>query len=200
MGIPICSALFSVSISAVHCSARLSSQARPTAICRRISDGAVPPKDTRASTQEGDADVARRFLGDTAVDGLSQVLQSAAFALAGFYHAAHDGAGFPEGNALHDRQQLHEVTADKAYLAPDQLRHVGAFLLGHDAAAGAEVVVDGDIGELGGVLPGEFLRPAGQVHHGNGDVAEELQTVIPVADGVHGVFSFAVPFPVFGKY
>ena len=67
--------------------------------------------------------------------------------------------------ALHDGQQLHQITVYPATLAAHQLCHVGILLLWHDAGTRAVAVIDGDICELRGVPPGKFFRPARQVHH-----------------------------------
>ena len=68
-------------------------------------------------------------------------------------------------------KKLHQIAVYTAYLATDQLGHIRILLLGHNAASGAETVVDGDIRELRRIPPCELLRPAGQMHHGDGRVA-----------------------------
>ena len=76
-----------------------------------------------------------------------------------------------QGSSLHDGQKLHQIAVYPAYLATDQLGHIRILLLGHNAASGAEAVVDGDIRELRRIPPCELLRPAGQMHHRDGRVA-----------------------------
>ena len=92
------------------------------------------------------------------------------------------------GRTLHYGKQLHQVAIDPPHLAADQLCHVGIFLLGHDAAAGAEAVVNGNVRKFGRIPPCKFLCPARQMHHGNGGIAEKFDAVVPVTYAVHGVF------------
>ena len=92
-----------------------------------------------------------------------------------------------QGNAFHHREQGDEGAVYPPGFSPDQLGHVGVFLLGHDGGAGGVGVVQRDELKLPAAPENELLREPGQVHHQDGAGGEELNGKVPVGHPVQGV-------------
>ena len=91
------------------------------------------------------------------------------------------------GQALEYGEQGHEVAVDPARLAPGQLGEVRVALLGHDAAAGGEVVAEADKAKLLGGPEDELFGQSGEVHHADGGRRLVVQQEVPVGYSVHAV-------------
>ena len=105
-----------------------------------------------------------------------------------------------QGQALHDRQQAHQVAVHPARLTADQLGNIGVLLLGHDGGAGGIGIVQGDKAELIAGPQDDLLGEPGQMHHQNGQGRSQFQDIVPVGDAVDGVFRGLVKAQGLGRH
>ncbi len=79
------------------------------------------------------------------------------------------------------------MSIDPARLPADQLGYIGVLFLRHDGAAGGIGVVQLNKLELPAAPEDDLLRKPAQVHHQDGQIAQQLNGIIPIADPVQAV-------------
>ena len=92
-----------------------------------------------------------------------------------------------ERRALHRDEQAREVADDASGLAAHELGEVGVLLLRHDRGTGGVGVIHLHEAKLGRAPPHELLAQPGQVHLAHAAGVDEVEKVVAVAHGVHGV-------------
>ena len=92
-----------------------------------------------------------------------------------------------EGEPLDEGDEGLMVAVETGGLAPDELKGVGVFLLGHEAGAGGESVRELHEAELATAPKDHVLGEAGKVEADGVAGGGEIEGGVAVADGVHTV-------------
>ena len=94
--------------------------------------------------------------------------------------------------ALQRGEQTHQVSIDPSGLSPHQFRHIGVALLRHDGRARGIGIGEGNKAEFPAGPQDQLLGEPGEMHHQDGQRAQQLQGEIPVRNTVHAVEADAV--------
>ena len=79
-----------------------------------------------------------------------------------------------QGQPFYGHEEAHQAPHHPAAFPPDEFRHIGVFLLGHDGGTGGVGVGEGHEAELGAGPEDELFCQAAQVHHYDGGVGQKL--------------------------
>ena len=89
------------------------------------------------------------------------------------------------------------MTVNTAGFAAYKFGNIRIFLLRHHGRTGCKSVVQFDEAEFRAAPQAELLAQTAHVHHQRRRKAEELNDIVPVADGVHAVGIYAAEIELF---